>query len=93
MRHHVQRYCYKCIACLQDKSQVMPSLYTFSPLTYASWKDIIMGFILGLPRTQQGFDSIFVVVDHFNKMVPFIPCHKIDDANIISKLLLSMLLI
>nr|KYP41454.1 Transposon Ty3-I Gag-Pol polyprotein [Cajanus cajan] len=52
MRVGVQRYCSKCIACLQAKSKVMPhGLYTPLPIASTPWVDISMDFILGLLRT------------------------------------------
>nr|KYP34521.1 Retrotransposable element Tf2 [Cajanus cajan] len=87
MRKDVQKHCFRCLACLQAKSKVMPhGTYTPLPVASSPWVDISMDFVLGLPRTQRGMDSIFVVVDRFSKMAHFIPCYKVDDARNIAKL-------
>ena len=76
-RKDVERHIHKCISCLIAKFKTMPhGLYIPLPFASAPWEDINMDFILGLLRTHRGFDSIFVVVDMFNKMAHFIPCHK-----------------
>ncbi|WVZ84399.1 hypothetical protein U9M48_031436, partial [Paspalum notatum var. saurae] len=37
------------------------------------WENIHMDFIVGLPPTQKGYDSIWVVIDRFTKAAHFLP--------------------
>jgi hypothetical protein len=45
------------------------------PLSIPGWKweEIVMDFIIGLPTTEKGFDSIWVIVDRLTKFAHFIP--------------------
>ncbi|KAF7826468.1 putative gag-pol polyprotein [Senna tora] len=87
MKRDVEKLCSKCISCRKAKSKVKPhGLYMPLPVPTHPWTDVSIDFILGLPKTRNGRDSIFVVVDCFSKMAHFIPCNKPDDATHVANL-------
>ncbi|WVZ58586.1 LOW QUALITY PROTEIN: hypothetical protein U9M48_008844 [Paspalum notatum var. saurae] len=61
------------------------------PLAVPAWKweDVHMDFIVGLPRTQKGYDSIWVIIDWFTKSAHFIPVKTIYHAKTYAELYIA----
>ncbi|WVZ48725.1 hypothetical protein U9M48_000144, partial [Paspalum notatum var. saurae] len=75
MKREIAKYVSKCHVCKQVKADHLKPAGMLQPLNIPAWKweDIHMDFVVGLPRTQKGYDSIWVIVDRFTKSAHFIP--------------------
>ena len=67
-----------CEVCQQEKSVHRLPAGLLEPLTLPEqkWADVSMGFILGLPKIDSGFDGILTVVDRATKMVHLVPVQQ-----------------
>ena len=77
----------QCRTCQLGKVKKQNSgMYTLLPVPHTLWQDLSMDFVLGLPKTARGHDSIFIAVDRFSKMAHFIPYSRSTDASHMAKL-------
>ena len=75
LRRFVRRYISTCDACARAKTprRKPHGFLTPLPLPSRPWASISMDFIVALPVSPSGNDSIFVMVDRFTKMAHFAP--------------------
>jgi hypothetical protein len=64
-----------CDTCQRVKAEHQRPAGLLQPIKIPEWKweEIGMDFIVGLSRTQAGYDSIWVIVDRLTKVAHFIP--------------------
>ncbi|GAA5988531.1 hypothetical protein JCM11641_003305 [Rhodosporidiobolus odoratus] len=75
-RKLVERYVGSCDTCFRNKSRRSAPHGLLQPLPPPSrpWSSMALDFIVKLPTSQEGNDSILVIVDRFTKFAHFIPC-------------------
>ncbi|WVZ90515.1 LOW QUALITY PROTEIN: hypothetical protein U9M48_036810 [Paspalum notatum var. saurae] len=75
MKREIAKYVSECDVCKRVKADHLKPGGMLQPLNIPAWKweDIHMDFVVGLPRTQKGYDSIWVIIDRFTKSAHFIP--------------------
>jgi hypothetical protein len=55
------------------------------------WEEIAMDFIVGLPKTQSGYDSIWMIMDPLTKVAHFIPVKTTYSGSQLAELYMSMI--
>jgi hypothetical protein len=75
MKRAIAEYVALCDNCQRVKVEHHRPAGLLQPLKIPKWKweEISMDFIVGLPKTKSGYDSILVIVNRLSKVVHFIP--------------------
>jgi hypothetical protein len=74
MKRDIAEYASLCDTCQRVKAEHQRTAGLLQPLKIPEWKweEIRMDFIVGLPRTQAGYDSIWFIMDRLTKVAYFI---------------------
>jgi hypothetical protein len=71
MKREIAKYVLECNTCRRIKADHLRPAGNLQHLSIPEWKweNICMDFIVRLPRTSRGYNSIWVIVDHFAEVV------------------------
>jgi hypothetical protein len=75
MKREIAKYVSECDTCRGVKANHLSPAGNLQPMSIPEWRreNIFMDFIVGLPRTSHGYNSIWVIVDRLTKSAHFIP--------------------
>ncbi|CAL5414693.1 unnamed protein product [Camellia sinensis] len=91
MKREIAEFVFQCLCCQQVKAEHQRPAGLLQPLSIPEWKweHISMDFVVGLPRTQRGMDSIWVIVDRFTKSAHFLPVKRTFNADRLAELYMN----
>lgn len=77
----VRQFCRNCYDCLRTKPVLKAPSGLLQPLPIPEkpWTDISVDFVVQLPKTKRGNNSLMVVVDRLSKERHYIPCSAGDE--------------
>jgi hypothetical protein len=80
MKREIAFYIARCDVCQCVKVEHQRPAGLLQPLKIPMWKweEVGMDFITGLPRSNRGHDSIWVIVDRLTKVAHFLPIKTTD---------------
>nr|GEY99405.1 putative reverse transcriptase domain-containing protein [Tanacetum cinerariifolium] len=91
MKADIATYVSKCLTCARVKAEHQrPSGLLVQP-AIPEWKcdNIMMDFITKLPKSSQGFDTIWVIEDRLTKSTYFLPIRENDPLDKLARLYLN----
>ncbi|GJV89424.1 putative reverse transcriptase domain-containing protein [Tanacetum coccineum] len=91
MKADIATYVSKCLTCAKVKAEHQrPSGLLVQPaIPEWKWDNIMMDFITKLPKSSQGFDTIWVIMDRLKKYAHFLPIRENDPLDKLARLYLN----
>nr|GEZ58084.1 hypothetical protein [Tanacetum cinerariifolium] len=91
MKADIATYVSKCLTCAKVKAEHQrPSGLLVQPkIPEWKWENITMDFITKLPKSSQGYDTIWVIVDRLTKSAIFVPMREIDPMEKLARMYLK----
>jgi len=91
MKAEIATYVSKCLTCSKVKAECQkPSGLLQQPeIPTWKWEMITMDFVSALPKTPNGYDKIWVIVDRLTKSAHFLPMKETDSMDKLAQLYLK----
>ena len=91
MKRDVVEHVARCLTCQQVKVEHQRPGGLLQPLNIPKWKweEVTMDFVSGLPKSSEGYDSIWVIVDRMTKSAHFLPINITDPVKKLVRLYLK----
>nr|GEV16542.1 putative reverse transcriptase domain-containing protein [Tanacetum cinerariifolium] len=91
MKADIATYVSKCLTCAKVKAEHQkPSGLLVQPkIPEWKWDNITMDFVTKLPKSSQGYDTIWVIVDRLTKSAIFTPIRETDPMDKLTRVYLK----